>query len=113
MEGLTEFRLGQKPSVKISALLAEDEGRKNRLRTTLTHEYGHVHFHAYLWEPQSLLATAAAVQALRDEHLAGERWRKELDADGPDGLFQFTTACWREEVGGFGFAPVEGKVGRS
>lgn len=50
VEGLTEFRLGQKPSVKISASLAEDERRENRLRTTLTHEYGHVHFHAYLWE---------------------------------------------------------------
>jgi len=50
VEGLTEFRLGQKPSVKISAKLAEDQRRENRLRTTLTHEYGHVHFHAYLWE---------------------------------------------------------------
>ena len=36
--------------MKISATLAEDGRRENRLRTTLTHEYGHVHFHAYLWE---------------------------------------------------------------
>ena len=50
VEGLTEFHFGQKPSVKISAMLAEDERRINRLRTTLMHEYGHVYFHAYLWE---------------------------------------------------------------
>lgn len=50
VEGVTEFRLERKPSVKISANLAGSERRKNRLRTTLTHEYGHVHFHAYLWE---------------------------------------------------------------
>lgn len=50
VEGLTEFRPGQKPIVKISSQLSEDERRENRLRTTLTHEYGHVRFHAYLWE---------------------------------------------------------------
>lgn len=58
VEGLTAFHIGHKPSVKISATLAEDDRRENRLRTTLTHEFGHVHFHAYLWElepPQSSL----------------------------------------------------------
>jgi len=50
VEGLTEFRPGQKPFVKISAELSEDERRQNRLRTTLTHEWGHVRFHAYLWD---------------------------------------------------------------
>ena len=50
VEGVTEFRLGKKPRVKISAVLSNDERRENRLRTTLTHEYGHVHFHTYLWE---------------------------------------------------------------
>ncbi len=50
VEGLTEFFPGRKPRVKIASLLADDERRENRLRTTLTHEYGHVHFHAYLWE---------------------------------------------------------------
>ena len=38
MEGLTQFRLGDKPAVRISAALAEDERRENRRRTTLTHE---------------------------------------------------------------------------
>ena len=50
VEGVTEFRLGKKPLVKIASYLSEDERRENRLRTTLTHEYGHVRFHAYLWE---------------------------------------------------------------
>lgn len=50
VEGLTEFRLSLKPRVKISGALADDSKRENRLRTTLTHEWGHVHFHSYLWE---------------------------------------------------------------
>jgi Zn-dependent peptidase ImmA (M78 family) len=53
VEGVTEFFRGRKPCVKISRELSEDERRENRLRTTLTHEYGHVHFHAYLWELES------------------------------------------------------------
>jgi hypothetical protein len=50
VEGLTHFQPGRKPIVRISKRLAEDEYRQNRLRTTLAHEYGHVRFHAYLWE---------------------------------------------------------------
>ncbi len=50
VEGLTEFQPGRKPIVRIAENLSNDERRENRLRTTLTHEYGHVHFHAYLWE---------------------------------------------------------------
>ncbi|HVM21769.1 MAG TPA: hypothetical protein VM308_00515 [Sphingomicrobium sp.] len=50
VEGLTEFRPGHRPNVKISSSLADDPRRENRLRTTLTHEWGHVRFHAYLWE---------------------------------------------------------------
>jgi hypothetical protein len=50
VEGVTEFRRGRKPAVKIASLLTEDERRENRLRTTLTHEYGHVRFHGYLFE---------------------------------------------------------------
>lgn len=50
VEGLTHFRPGRKPLVMISEVLAADDYRQNRLRTTLAHEYGHVRFHAYLWE---------------------------------------------------------------
>ena len=40
-----------RPAVKIAAELSDDASRENRLRTTLTHEYGHVHFHGYLFNP--------------------------------------------------------------
>ncbi len=50
VEGVTEFRLGEKPIVRISEKLATQDRRENRLRTTLSHELGHVHFHAYLWD---------------------------------------------------------------
>lgn len=50
VEGLTEFRSGEKPRVKISGLLSDNPRRENRLRTTLTHEFSHVHFHSYLWD---------------------------------------------------------------
>lgn len=52
VEGLTEFSSGDRPTVQISIKLTEDEQRENRLRTTLTHEFGHVHFHAPLFEKQ-------------------------------------------------------------
>ncbi len=50
VEGVTEFRLGQKPVVKIAARLTETPNLENRLRTTLTHEYGHVRFHNFLYQ---------------------------------------------------------------
>lgn len=50
VEGLTEFVPGAKPRVRISRLLTDDARRENRFRTTLTHEFGHVHFHNYLWD---------------------------------------------------------------
>lgn len=53
VEGVTEFNRGRKPSVKIASRLTEDDRYENRLRTTLTHEYGHVRFHGYLFETES------------------------------------------------------------
>jgi hypothetical protein len=50
VEGVTEFHPGDQPTVQISTRLMEDKHRENRLRTTLTHEFGHVHFHAPLFE---------------------------------------------------------------
>ena len=49
VEGVTEFVPGRKPRVRISATLGTSETRQNRLRTTLSHEYGHVHLHGYLF----------------------------------------------------------------
>ncbi len=49
VEGVTEFRRRQKPSVRIAKYLSESASRENRLRSTLAHEYAHVVFHGFLW----------------------------------------------------------------
>jgi hypothetical protein len=56
VEGVTEFLPGRKPKVRVVAQLAYDEVRQNRYRTTLTHEYGHVHFHAPLFAAEPAVA---------------------------------------------------------
>ena len=48
VEGVTEFRPGKRPLVSIADSLS-GERMENRLRTTLTHEYGHVHFHQFMF----------------------------------------------------------------
>ena len=48
VEGSTQFFLSKGPVVRISRLLTESESRQNRLRTTLSHELGHVVFHSCL-----------------------------------------------------------------
>jgi hypothetical protein len=66
VEGMTEFQSGKRPLVKIADGLNASH-LENRLRTTLTHEYGHVHFHRFLFEeapgkPGSLFGAAPAAQ---------------------------------------------------
>jgi len=53
VEGVTEVEPRGRTTGRVSAALSADACRENRLRTTLTHEYGHVRFHAYLWAMQS------------------------------------------------------------
>lgn len=48
IEGITDFFPNRKPSVRISKELSVG-WREHRLRTTLTHEYGHVKLHGFLW----------------------------------------------------------------
>lgn len=50
VEGVTEFKPGQKPVVKIEQSLSNDGHRANRLRSTLAHELFHVRFHQALWQ---------------------------------------------------------------
>ena len=49
VEGVAIFYPDRGPEVKISDRLANDPRRENRWRTTLTHEFGHVRFHRFLW----------------------------------------------------------------
>src|SRR6185295_15472053 len=50
VEGVTDFIPGSRPIVRIAASLSEIENRSHRLKTTLTHEYGHVKFHNDLYQ---------------------------------------------------------------
>ena len=50
VQGVTDFLVGERPRVRIAKELSEEKWRSNRLRTTLTHEYGHVKFHSYLYQ---------------------------------------------------------------
>lgn len=52
VEGVTEFTPGKRPIVRIANAL-QAPYMENRLRTTLTHEYGHVHFHQFMFEVES------------------------------------------------------------
>ena len=65
VEGVTEFNPHKKPTVRIAVGLAGEAHRENRLRTTLTHEFGHVHFHTWLFDQRSggSLIPAAASKA--------------------------------------------------
>lgn len=63
VEGVTDFFAGKRPRVRISKSLSEATNMENRLRTTLTHELGHVKFHGFMFElnagRQSLFPSAA------------------------------------------------------
>src|SRR4051794_11791135 len=48
LQGRTTFFRDGKPRIEIARELQEDPRRENRLRTTLTHEFGHVRFQAFL-----------------------------------------------------------------
>jgi hypothetical protein len=52
VEGITDFRPGRRPKVRISKLLTQDARMVNRLRTTLTHELGHIHLHTFLFNDE-------------------------------------------------------------
>ena len=49
VEGMTIFSRNTHPRVLISNTLSTSSSHTNRLRTTLTHEFGHVVFHNFIW----------------------------------------------------------------
>jgi Zn-dependent peptidase ImmA (M78 family) len=76
VEGVTEFARAAKPRV----LISNDVHRyENRLRTTLTHEYGHVVLHAYLFalEQRQLVVQgnrkANAIYCMRDSMISANK----------------------------------------
>ncbi len=50
VEGVTDFFRARPPKVRISKRLTNDARMSNRLRTTITHELGHVKFHAFMFD---------------------------------------------------------------
>ncbi len=76
VEGITDFFPDKKPAVKIARELSANRSRENRLRTTLAHEYGHVKFHAFLWEynrieyPQPQIAWKPGVRHYKPAELS-------------------------------------------
>ncbi len=50
VHGITEFFPGGKPWVSIARELSAQPWRAHRERTTLAHEYGHVHWHTPLYD---------------------------------------------------------------
>ncbi len=79
VEGVTEFRPGQKPRTKIARGLSATSYMENRLRTTLTHELGHVHLHGFLFElqptgqPLFAVSDEARVNKCKRETIVGAR----------------------------------------
>lgn len=70
IEGVTDFVPGEKPRVRIASTLYEQSWRENRLRTTLTHELGHVKFHDLYSAnqlPLPLFGSSPPIQCKRDE----------------------------------------------
>lgn len=89
VEGVTLFYPGSKPKVWISATLTEDDRRENRLRTTLTHEFGHVHFHTYLFELRR--SNNSSTQAAAEDKIVCKR----------DGILNATEVDWMEWQAGY------------
>lgn len=79
VEGVTEFWPGERPVVRISSRLADDPRLENRLRTTLTHECGHVRHHRYLLEMK-----ASTGNLFTNENVQRQACKREtITAGGP------------------------------
>ncbi len=104
VEGMTEFFRQGRPAVHIAAELSES-GREHRLRTTLTHELGHVRFHTFLWtfetEPPSRVGAGVKSPRCHRETVIHARpvdWL-EWQAGYASGAFLMPLAALRRTVG--------------
>lgn len=68
VEGVTDFFPGKRPRVRISDNLSGASHLENRFRTTLTHEYGHVKFHNYLFSVEKSLDLFPGVNSNQKSH---------------------------------------------
>lgn len=116
VQGVTYFRSGARPIVKVSRDLGEEMWRENRLRTTLSHEFGHVRFHAFLWvtEAESLplfdVVTSSQGPRCHREDLVRPRERTdwmEWQAGYASGAFLMPLSALRAVVGPVPTVPVQ------
>ncbi len=114
--------------MKIASPLTEDARQENRLRTTLTHEFGHVQFHGYLFDmhlgQQGLFKSGRANTPVckRDGNLldaAASDWM-EWQAGYACGAFLMPVTyvkkevqCVLEDHNHYGPAEPKGQVGRA
>ncbi len=50
VEGVTRFKIGERPDIEIAEILTSEDRRANRYRTTLAHELGHARLHDPLFQ---------------------------------------------------------------
>lgn len=109
VEGVTEFTPRKRPIVKISDAL-NAPNMENRLRTTLTHEFGHVHFHQFMFDefgsrPQSLFQqqTESHTNKCHRDNMIGasERDWMEWQAGYACGAILMPASALTETVKGF------------
>jgi hypothetical protein len=108
VEGVTDFFIERRPTVRISNRLAEPR-MSNRLRTTLTHELGHVKFHSFMFAsdaaPRALFESGQIVlsnKCKRDSILrAGESNWMEWQAGYACGSFLMPLTALCESVRAF------------
>jgi hypothetical protein len=82
--GESEFVPGQQPRVRIASRLAENTRLENPLRTTLTHEHGHVLFHGPLFElrnaqPKLFTADPSKKEICKREQVDGRGQRDWME----------------------------------
>lgn len=92
IQGVTEFVSGKKPKVRIAKELSEQEGRENRLRTTLTHELGHVKFHNFLWD-----------ERVKQLSLSLEEGARTTPKCKREDIFEAGTTDWTEWQAGYAY----------
>ena len=127
VEGVTEFWPRRKPTVRISAALANSENHENRLRTTMTHEYGHVHLHSHLFAMEtgdSLFDRAGkpgVIACKRDTMLTAVRtdwmeWQAGYACGAilmPATRARATADAYRRDAGVYGAVPVTDRHGQA
>lgn len=94
VEGVTEFKRGSRPTVKVSNVLVGNPMMENRLRTTLTHEFTHVTLHSFMFEIETKPRSLFEVESEMPAQLTHKCKR--------DNMLVTTEVDWMEWQAGYG-----------